>query len=248
MVLLEFLVSSTAFTTAAALLITQPFLHRPRIQDRRHHRQLVAASLASDPTVTGPSFAAKKIEYDWRKQWYAVGFLEDMPASTVDPPYAYSVFDEPIVLWHDGETLQCAVDRCPHRLAALSEGAVEPDGSLRCFYHGWAFAGSGECTAMPQLPSGALIPRAACVAPKELRVREGIVWVWMGDGHGGGGANGQARPSSAAAFEPPCSPDDLDANAGKFQVYDFTCELPYDHSFLVENLDFLRIHDFRAKR
>ena len=60
------------------------------------------------------------------------------------------------------------------------------------------------------------------------------MWVWMGDGHGGG-ANGQARPSSAA-FEPPCSPDDLDANAGKFQVYDFTCELPYDHSYLCENL------------
>mmetsp|Transcript_101278 Transcript_101278/g.285531 ORF Transcript_101278/g.285531 Transcript_101278/m.285531 type:complete len:520 (+) Transcript_101278:109-1668(+) len=214
------LVGATALAAAMALTVPPAALREPR----RHRRQSVTASLTTDPTLAGPSTAAKEIEYNWRDQWYAVGFLEDMPASTADAPYAYSVFDEPLVLWHDGEALQCVADRCPHRLAALSEGAVEPDGSLRCFYHGWAFAGSGKCTALPQLPSGARIPRAACVAPHELRVREGIVWVWMG----GGGA--------APPFEPPCSPDDLDANVADFQVYDFTYELPYDHSYLVENL------------
>ena len=150
MVLLEFLVGSTAFTTATALT-TQPFLHGPRIQDRRHHRQLVVAPLHLTRPSLGPPLQQRKSS--------TIGaamvrrrLLRRHACTTVDPPYAYSVFDEPIVLWHDGETLQCAVDRCPHRLAALSEGAVEPDGTLRCFYHGWAFAGSGECTAMPQLP------------------------------------------------------------------------------------------------
>ena len=222
--------------TASSLLVTtptRPLGHpltspaRPLGRPLRHTQpKLVAsqppslASTASTLASTDP--ASAKIDYDWREQWYAIGYLEDMPLSTADPPYAYSVFDEPLVLWHDGESLCCAADRCPHRLAALSEGAVEPDGSLRCFYHGWAFNGTGECVAIPQMPAGAPIPRAACVRPHELRVRERIVWVWMGSG--------------APAFEPPCSPDDLDANAADFQVYDFTCELPYDHSYLVENL------------
>jgi phenylpropionate dioxygenase-like ring-hydroxylating dioxygenase large terminal subunit len=166
--------------------------------------------------------AVSKLNYDWHSQWYAVGYADDLPCSKSDSPCAYSVFDEPLVLWHDGEALRCADDRCPHRLAALSEGAVEPDGSLRCFYHGWAFSGSGGCTAIPQLPKGAAMPGAACIRPYELRVRESIVWVWMG-----------AEPP---AFEPPASPDDLDANSDDFDVYDFVVELPYDHSYLVENL------------
>ena len=73
-------------------------------------------------------------------------------------------------------------------------------------------------TAMPQLPKGKAIPRAACVRPYALEVREGIVFIWCADG----------LPTK----DPPASPDDLDANAGDFDVYDFVVELPYDHSYV----------------
>ena len=52
---------------------------------------------------------------------------------------------------------RCFEDRCPHRLAPLSEGRIEPkDGSLYCNYHGWRFNGDGSCAGIPQLdPSAA---------------------------------------------------------------------------------------------
>lgn len=43
-------------------------------------------------------------------------------------------------------------DRCPHRLAPLSEGRIEPsDGTLMCSYHGWRFSGEGKCEHIPQI-------------------------------------------------------------------------------------------------
>ncbi len=37
------------------------------------------------------------------------------------------------------------------RLAPLSEGRLESDGTLQCAYHGWTFNGEGACTRIPQL-------------------------------------------------------------------------------------------------
>ncbi|KAJ8609644.1 hypothetical protein CTAYLR_006292 [Chrysophaeum taylorii] len=159
-------------------------------------------------------------EYKFREQWYAACFERDVPKPP--EPMSFSVFDEAVVLWRDGAGIRCVADRCPHRLAALSQGSVEPDGSLRCFYHGWAFDGDGKCVAIPQLPRDATIPKTACARPYPTSVREGIVWVWMGD--------------ELPHRSPPATADDLDENWNRFRVYDFPIDLPYDHSFLVENL------------
>jgi nitrite reductase/ring-hydroxylating ferredoxin subunit len=48
---------------------------------------------------------------------------------------------------HDGARWRAFEDRCPHRLAPLSEGRVEADGTLLCAYHAWRFDGGGACTA-----------------------------------------------------------------------------------------------------
>jgi nitrite reductase/ring-hydroxylating ferredoxin subunit len=39
------------------------------------------------------------------------------------------------------------------RLAPLSEGRVEKDGTLLCAYHAWRFDGTGACTVIPQAAS-----------------------------------------------------------------------------------------------
>lgn len=43
----------------------------------------------------------------------------------------------------------CCVAGC--RLAPLSEGRIEADGTLQCSYHGWRFDSSGRCTDIPQV-------------------------------------------------------------------------------------------------
>ena len=40
--------------------------------------------------------------------------------------------------------------QCPHRLAALSEGRIEANGTLACAYHDWRFDGGGSCVRIPQ--------------------------------------------------------------------------------------------------
>ena len=48
-------------------------------------------------------------------------------------PHAFTLLGEPIVFWKDnaGEW-QCVADKCPHRLAPLSEGRVDEQGRIEC--------------------------------------------------------------------------------------------------------------------
>jgi phenylpropionate dioxygenase-like ring-hydroxylating dioxygenase large terminal subunit len=178
------------------------------------------AADAADAPAAAPS---QQLPYDWRAQWYAVCFEENLPQGA--EPLAYSVFGHGLALWRDGGgALRAVADRCPHRAAKLSEGRVR-DGALECLYHGWQFEGAaGRCLAIPQLEPGAAIPARACVAAHAVAVREGIVFVWM-------------EPNRPLAELPaaPASADDLDADP-TFTRYSFQIDLPYDASFLVENL------------
>ncbi len=56
---------------------------------------------------------------------------------------------QPLVLFRDADGKVAALlDRCPHRLVALSGGTVKA-GEIECPYHGWRFNGQGRCTAIP---------------------------------------------------------------------------------------------------
>lgn len=82
-------------------------------------------------------------------------------------PYGFDLLGKRLVLWKDGQgEWRCFEDKCPHRLAPLSEGRIEPsDGTLMCSYHGWRFAGDGSCVDIPQ----SLDPKANAVACSNQR-------------------------------------------------------------------------------
>lgn len=87
-------------------------------------------------------------------------------------------------------------DRCPHRSARLSVGAVlhSPSDSpgaagagvgagaatLQCAYHGWRYDGDGTCVEIPSMPEGP-IPSSACVTSHRTEERYGFVWVLLDD-------------------------------------------------------------------
>ena len=53
------------------------------------------------------------------------------------------------------------VDACPHRLAPLSQGRVDPkSGCIECPYHGWSFDADGSLQTIPQLDEGRTITAA----------------------------------------------------------------------------------------
>ncbi|XP_058113960.1 protein TIC 55, chloroplastic [Magnolia sinica] len=158
------------------------------------------------------------VKYDWKEEWYPLYLTEQIPD---DAPLGLTVFDKQIVLYRDGNgVLRCHEDRCPHRLAKLSEGQLI-DGRLECLYHGWQFEGDGKCVKIPQLPAGAKIPNSACVKTYEVRDSQGVVWVWMSD-------RKTANADKLPWFEHYARPG--------FQDLSTIHELPYDHSILLENL------------
>ncbi len=70
-----------------------------------------------------------------------------------DVPVSIELIGEKFVAWRNGTTWSVMRDVCPHRLAPLSQGRVDPTtGCIECPYHGWQFASNGACTKIPQLP------------------------------------------------------------------------------------------------
>ncbi|CAK0787743.1 hypothetical protein CVIRNUC_010965 [Coccomyxa viridis] len=120
--------------------------------------------------------------FNWHKQWYPVQFV-----CNLDPkvPYAFDLLAQQLVLWRDGEEQwRCFEDRCPHRLAPMSEGRIEPsDGTLMCSYHGWRFRGDGTCVDIPQ-SLNAKANAAACSSSRAsikthpVKIAQDKMWVW----------------------------------------------------------------------
>ncbi|XP_027085111.1 protein TIC 55, chloroplastic [Coffea arabica] len=158
------------------------------------------------------------VPYDWTEEWYPLYLAKNIPE---DAPLGLTVFDKQLVLYRDGTgELRCFEDRCPHRLAKLSEGQLL-DGRLECLYHGWQFEGDGRCVKIPQLPANASIPRSACAKKYEVIDSQGVVWVWMSH-------KTPPKPEKIPWFENFARPGFKDTST--------IHELPYDHSILLENL------------
>jgi phenylpropionate dioxygenase-like ring-hydroxylating dioxygenase large terminal subunit len=71
-------------------------------------------------------------------------------------PVRVRVAGRPYVLFRDANGRPAALDdRCPHRFAPLSAGAVSREGRLTCAYHGWSFDadGAGRSPSQPTLKS-----------------------------------------------------------------------------------------------
>ncbi|MEH2295999.1 aromatic ring-hydroxylating dioxygenase subunit alpha [Nostoc sp.] len=160
----------------------------------------------------------QKQEFNWRQCWYPVAFVQDLSANC---PHSFSLYDEPLVLFKnkDGQFV-CLADRCPHRTAKLSEGQII-DGKIECLYHGWQFGSDGQCLHIPQLSADAKIPVNACVPSFKVVERQGMIWVWAGE------------KEIAVDEIIPILPD-LDKPG--FVCADFILDLPYDQTYLVENV------------
>lgn len=104
--------------------------------------------------------------------WYQVAFSSEIEAT----PLARTLLDVPIVLYRSGEKIVALHDRCPHRFAPLSMGALR-EGQIVCGYHGIAFGDDGHCVHNPH---GA-IPKAMSIRPYPIVERHSVVWIWMGD-------------------------------------------------------------------
>ncbi|MDA0267074.1 MAG: Rieske 2Fe-2S domain-containing protein [Cyanobacteria bacterium] len=162
--------------------------------------------------------------FDWAEAWYPVAYVEDLDKRQ---PHRFTLLEQDLVIWWDpnGAAWQVFADKCPHRLAPLSEGRINAAGLLECPYHGWGFSGSGSCEAMPQQPadSQASASPRACALALPATLRQGLLFVYPG------------KPEHAPQVTVPIIEPVEQAPEGWVMLNTFR-DLPYDALTLLENV------------
>ncbi|KAH7301960.1 hypothetical protein KP509_23G050300 [Ceratopteris richardii] len=166
--------------------------------------------------------------FDWYAQWYPVAVVDNLDKRV---PHAVTIIGKDLVVWWDRneERWQVWEDKCPHRLAPLSEGRINEKGELQCSYHGWCFSGcSGSCTFIPQAPlDGAPVWKSncACASIYPSAEQEGLIWFWPDSRAELRSIAERKGPPSIPALADPTFKDELHSR-----------DLPYGYEQLIENL------------
>ena len=155
--------------------------HQPQAP---RHCSASAAAEARQPGVTQqPAPDSPAGTFQWTRCWYPLTSLDYLEP---DKPNAITILGYNLVVWRDpGSDWRVFRDVCPHRAAPLSEGAINPfTGQLECAYHGWQFAGSGQCQSIPQSAPGtaaatATASRRSCATAFPTALSHGLLWVWL---------------------------------------------------------------------
>jgi vanillate O-demethylase monooxygenase subunit len=114
-----------------------------------------------------------------RRFWHPVARIDELAA---DSPTRVTLMGEGYVVWRDRVTSEFVafVDRCPHRAAQLSAGHLV-EGVLQCAYHGWRFAGDGQCVLVPAMGEQSTRPPAANLTRLATRESLGLLWIALED-------------------------------------------------------------------
>lgn len=166
-------------------------------------------------------------EFNFFQHWYPLSPIEDLDPNQ---PTAVTLLGLRLVIWKpkSSETYRVFLDRCPHRLAPLSEGRVDDKtGNLMCSYHGWEFDAEGVCTRIPQAENPELVTekqKYLCATALPTRQEQDLLWVWPD-------INSTALASTVPL---PLSPQ-VDAAKG-FVWSSFVRDLEYDWQTLIENV------------
>ncbi|WP_404790109.1 Rieske 2Fe-2S domain-containing protein [Altericista sp. CCNU0014] len=187
-----------------------------------------SASAASSVLATPPAAllagGPDPQHFDWAEVWYPIYAIEDLNRSA---PIPFTLLGRDLVIWWEPTAQQWRVmeDKCPHRLARLSEGRISEAGYLECPYHGWSFSGSGQCEHIPQLPenAAALQSPRACVKSLPTATRQGFLFVYPG------------KPENAAKTAIPIV-EAMEETPEKWVCINIVRDLPYDALTLLENV------------
>src|SRR3954447_10185755 len=112
-----------------------------------------------------------------RLHWQPVMLGEELPAGRSKP---MRIMSEDFTLYRgESGTPHVVAFRGAHRGTQLSTGWVVGD-ELRCFYHGWKYDGSGQCTEQPAEPE----PFCSRIRIRSYPIQEylGLLWAYLGEG------------------------------------------------------------------
>jgi phenylpropionate dioxygenase-like ring-hydroxylating dioxygenase large terminal subunit len=133
------------------------------------------------PTAEGTTRPRLRVEEGLhrglRNRWYPILRARDLDTA----PLGIRRLGEDLVLWRDGQGRPHLLpDRCPHRGARLSLGHVHGE-VLACGYHGFEFAGSGECTSVPVEGAESRLITRLTLPSYPVEERWGLIWAYIGE-------------------------------------------------------------------
>lgn len=133
-------------------------------------------------TRTGPGTPCGDL---LRRYWQPAALLDEFdprldPRMADRPLKAVRLLGQDLVLFRDAAGAFGLLDRdCPHRGADLAFARHEGDG-IRCPFHGWKFAASGQCLETPAEPMGSTLCQRVRQRSYPLRVVAGIIFAYLG--------------------------------------------------------------------
>jgi phenylpropionate dioxygenase-like ring-hydroxylating dioxygenase large terminal subunit len=127
-------------------------------------------------TRVGPGTACGDL---LRRYWQPLALLDEFDPR-LDPRKAVRLLGQDLVLFRDAAGTYGLLDRdCPHRGADLNFARHEGDG-IRCPFHGWKFAASGQCLDTPAEPVGSTLAQRVRQRSYPLRVVAGVILAYLG--------------------------------------------------------------------
>ena len=112
-----------------------------------------------------------------RRYWIPVRPIAQLMEEEV---MAVRLLGEDLVLFRSADGQMGLVgDRCPHRMTELRYG-IPDEGGLRCCYHGWMFAPSGQCIETPLEAEHDPFKDRIRVKGYPVQEMGGLVWAYMG--------------------------------------------------------------------
>jgi len=196
-------------------------------------------------TTTTTTTTNNTAPVSWASSWFPLAFVESTDQKR---PTKHYLLGAPIVVWLFGNEWYAMLDKCPHRLAPLSEGRIVPStGDIECPYHGFTFDGtSGNCTRVPQqqqeqaTPTTSSLPgikTRGCATALPCRVQQGIIWVHSAPLYGTNTETTEAATAAAMPEEEDLRRYRIEALEQKGVLHvDYFRDLPMEWSTLAENV------------
>jgi len=221
--------SSCSRFLLSSLATAQP-IYKTTLKQHGQSRVSVQAATVEQVTAAPPEQEAADgaPPFSWTSRWWPALALDDL-----DPkrPTHVDLLGKSLVVFGDTKgNWHCLEDRCPHRLAPLSEGRMEGD-NLMCSYHGWQFNSQGKCTSIPQIDdpkahaTACNSPRS-CAASYPTKKHAGLLWIWPE-------SSPEAKLTSASAEH---QPPDLPHVESPTRSAWYIREVPIRYDMLLENV------------
>ncbi|MDX6481018.1 MAG: phthalate 4,5-dioxygenase [Gaiellaceae bacterium] len=128
-------------------------------------------------TQTGPETPTGEL---FRRYWVPALLAEELPENDC-PPVRVKILSERLIAFRSSNGEYGLIDEfCAHRGASLWFGRVE-QGGIRCAYHGWKYATSGQCLEVPSEPENSnFCSKVKLTAYPLVKVGD-ILWTYLGD-------------------------------------------------------------------